>query len=78
MEYAPLALALHSGNKSIHGWFYCASQSEERLKEFMRYAVSLGADPQLWVRSQFVRMPDGTREGGNRQTVYFFNPEVCR
>ena len=23
-ERAPLALAVHSGSKSIHGWFYCA------------------------------------------------------
>jgi hypothetical protein len=41
---APLALAVHSGSKSLHGWFYCAGQPEERLRRFMRYAVSLGAD----------------------------------
>jgi hypothetical protein len=70
---APLALGVHSGSKSIHGWFYCAGQTEERLEHFMRYAVSLGADRATWTRSQFVRMPDGTRENGKRQTVYFFN-----
>ncbi len=77
-EHAPLALALHSGSKSIHGWFDCARQLEERLREFMRAAVSLGADKALWTRSQFVRMPGGTRDNGNHQTVYFFNPEVCK
>ena len=68
-----MVVALHSGGKSIHGWFYCAGQSEERLREFMHYAVSLGADSATWTRSQFVRLPDGTRENGERQTVYFFN-----
>lgn len=73
---APLVLAVHSGSKSIHGWFMAAGQSEDRLKRFMRYAVTLGADRAVWTRSQFVRMPDGTRDNGNRQVVYFFNPEV--
>jgi hypothetical protein len=74
----PLALAVHSGNKSLHGWFYCAAQSEENLLLFMRYAVSLGADPVTWTRSQFVRMPEGRRANGRRQTVFFFNPKVVR
>lgn len=73
---APLALAVHSGGKSVHGWFYCAGQLETRLRRFMAYAVSLGADPKLWSRSQFARMPDGTRDDGKKQTVYFFAPEV--
>ena len=77
-ERAPLALAVHSGSKSLHGWFYCVGQSEERLRDFMRYAVMLGADPATWTRCQFVRMPDGMRDNGKRQTVYFFNPEVVK
>lgn len=77
-ERAPLAVALHSGSKSIHGWFYCVRQAEEKLRGFMRYAVSLGADRSTWTRSQFVRMPDGTRDNGKRQTVYFFNPGVLK
>ena len=77
-ERAPLALAVHSGRKSLHGWFFCHGQPEERLQVFMRYAVALGADRSTWTRAQFVRMPDGMREGGNRQAVYFFNPGVIR
>ena len=73
-ERAPLALAVHSGGKSLHGWFYCAGQSEDATRRLMRYAVSLGADPATWTRSQFVRMPDGTRDNGQRQAVHFFNP----
>jgi hypothetical protein len=75
---APLALAVHSGSKSIHGWFYAAGQPEERLRPFMRYAVSLGGDLATWTRSQFVRLPGGTREDGNAQVVYFFNPKTIK
>ena len=77
-ERAPLTVAVHSGSKSIHGWFYCVGQTEERLRGFMQYAVRLGADRATWSRSQFVRMPDGTRDNGQRQTVFFFNPRVLR
>jgi hypothetical protein len=75
---APMVLAVHSGGKSLHGWFYCAGQLEERLRRFMAYAVSLGADHATWTRSQFVRMPDGRRSNGRRQTVYFFNPRPIK
>jgi hypothetical protein len=76
--HAPLAIAVHSGGKSLHGWFFVAGQREELLREFMCAAVSLGADRATWTRSQFVRMPDGTRKNGARQNVFFFNPEVIR
>jgi hypothetical protein len=69
--YAPMVLALHSGGKSIHGWFFVHGQPDAKIEKFFRYAVSLGADPRMWTRSQFVRMPDGTRDNGKRQTVYF-------
>lgn len=71
---APLVLAVHSGGKSLHGWFYCAGQAEDRLRRFMEHAVSIGADKATWTRSQFVRMPDATRDNGNRQSVFFLNP----
>ena len=75
-ERAPLAIVVHSGNKSLHGWFYCVGQPEEKLQRFMQFAASLGADPATWTRSQFVRMPDGTNANRKRQTLYFFNPEI--
>jgi hypothetical protein len=75
-EFAPLALAIHSGGKSIHGWFYCAQQPDDKLRRLMSYAVSLGADPATWTKSQFVRMPDGLRDNGRRQVAYFLNPRV--
>ena len=78
-HYAPLALAVHSGSKSIHGWFYSGGYPvEDAWLRFMRYAVSLGADHATWTRSQFVRMPDGIHDNGKRQTVHFFNPGVMK
>jgi hypothetical protein len=77
-EKAPLAVAVYSGGKSLHGWFHCAGIAEERVLRFFRYAVSLGADPANWNPSQFARMPDGMRDGGTRQSVYFFNPAVLK
>jgi hypothetical protein len=75
-NYAPLTLVVHSGGKSLHGWYHAEGQPESKLRKFMRYAVSIGADPATWTPCQFVRMPDGTRENGQRQRVHFFNPGV--
>ena len=77
-EKAPLALAVYSGGKSLHGWFYCSDVADETILPFFRYAVSLGADRASWNPSQFARMPDGLRGNGKRQTVYFFNPAVVK
>jgi hypothetical protein len=77
-QRAPLALAVHSGGKSLHGWFYCAGVPEQTVWRTFQYAVSLGADPANWTPSRFARMPDGLRENGSRQTVYFLNPEVVK
>jgi len=71
--FAPLVCAVHSGGKSLHGWFYVHGQPDAMVEKFFRYAVSLGADRATWTRSQFVRMPDGIRNNGNRQTVFFLN-----
>ena len=72
-QFAPLVCAVHSAGKSLHGWFLVHGQPDDKVIKFFRYAVSLGADPATWTRSQFVRMPDGTRDNGKRQTVYFLN-----
>ena len=78
-SFSPLVLAVHSGGKSLHGWFCTHGDAEGGWHKFMRYAVSIGADPATWTRCQLVRMPDGLRrEPGKerRQTVYYFNPEA--
>ena len=71
--FAPLVCAVHSGNKSLHGWFYVHNQPDAKVEKFFRYAVSIGADHATWTRTQFVRMPDGKRDNDKRQTVFFLN-----
>ncbi|MGN6556133.1 MAG: hypothetical protein ACTHLW_20685 [Verrucomicrobiota bacterium] len=71
--FAPLVCAVHSGGKSLHGWFYVQDKPADKVERFFRYAVSLGSDPATWTKSQFVRTPDGTRDNGKRQTVCFLN-----
>jgi hypothetical protein len=93
-QFAPLAMVVFSGNKSVHSWFFCAGQPEDKLKRFFDYAHSLGADSRMWTRCQFARMPDGIRSDGKssdalpaagiqnvprgRQAVLYFRPEVIR
>jgi hypothetical protein len=73
----PIALVVHSGGKSLHGWYPCDGDAEEDdMHRFMCFAVSLGADPATWTRIQLVRMPDGVRENGKRQRILYFNPAV--
>jgi hypothetical protein len=75
----PLALVVHSSGKSLHGWYPCDGDKEEDLMHrFMRYAVSLGADPATWTKIQLVRMPDGLRDNGNRQRILYFNPAILK
>jgi hypothetical protein len=76
--YAPLVCVVHSGGKSLHGWFYVADQPDAKVLRFFRYAVALGADHATWTRSQFVRMPDGKRDNGRQQPVFFLNVRPLR
>jgi len=77
-KFLPLACAVHSGSKSVHGWFYCQPFPEVKTWKFFRYAVSIGGDRATWTRSQFVRLPDGTRDNGKVQNVYYLNPAALR
>lgn len=73
--FAPLVMVVSSGGKSLHAWWRCAGVDEQAQLNFFRYAVSLGADPATWCRSQFVRLPQGWRaDKGTRQQVLYFNP----
>lgn len=72
-KFRPLTMALSSGGKSLHAWFPTTTSIEDdRL--FWRLCIGLGADPALFRNhSQFVRMPNGTRNNGNRQSVVYLN-----
>jgi hypothetical protein len=75
-QYAPkdsLHAVVWSGSKSLHAWWYCEGQPEDKMEGFMKYAVSIGADFRTWLRSQFVRLPGGWRHDKNvRQEIIYF------
>jgi len=77
-QYHPLALVLFSGGKSLHAWYYVANATEADVRTFMTRACLLGGDPAMFTAAQFCRMPDGIRDNGKRQTVYYFNPGVSK
>ena len=65
-DIAPLVCAVHSGGKSLHGWFYVHGQPDAKIEKFFRYAVSLGADRATWTRSPI--RADARRHARQRQT----------
>lgn len=73
----PLVLAVDSAGKSLHGWFRVEGVDDYTLRDWMTYAIGLGADPHTWVRSQLVRCPGGLRiregELPARQEIVFWN-----
>ncbi len=75
-KFVPMAMAVFSGNSSIHGWFPCTDLTEGDVIKFQTYARKLGADSALFSPSQFTRAPGGRHNNGVPQTVVFWNPEV--
>jgi hypothetical protein len=77
MEYAPLVCVVFSGNKSLHAFFNVEGYPERDVIRFFHYAVKLGADPRMWTRSQFTRLPDGWNyDKSARQVVHYFMPDA--
>jgi hypothetical protein len=74
-DQMPLVLVVSSGGKSLHAWWRVFEKTEAQSKAFMRRAVRLGADSQVFDINQFVRMPGGIRDNGNRQTIYYLAPD---
>jgi hypothetical protein len=72
-EQWPLRLVVDSAGKSLHGWFDSDGTDEGNLKSYFNDLVRLGADPRTYTRSQFVRLPDGTRDNSKRQSILYFN-----
>ena len=74
---APLVLCVFSGGKSLHSWFNVSGWEETKLRNFFNYAVSVGADRAMWLRSQFSRIPGGLHASGARQEIHYFNPKFA-
>jgi hypothetical protein len=75
-EHAPLVMVVSSGNKSLHGWFYCEGHEAQKVRCLFDYALTLGADKATWTKNQLVRMPDGLRDKRVRQKVCYFAPHL--
>jgi hypothetical protein len=76
-EELPLGMVVHSGHKSLHGWFPCFHLGRREIRSFVRLATELGADPMLRIPSQYVRMPLGrNRKTMQIQNILYFNLEI--
>lgn len=77
MGYAPLVCVVFSGNKSLHSWFLVEGYAEREVIRFFKYAVKLGADSNMWTRSQFARLPGGwNHDKSSVQMVHYFMPDA--
>lgn len=73
----PLMMLVYSGGKSVHGWYRLTTEAE--ALPFFAEACSLGADPKMWGKSQFSRMPGGLNPKHNRtQKVLYFDERYSR
>jgi hypothetical protein len=65
-----LTLAVWSGHRSVHGWFFCYGYREQTVKEFFLTATKIGADGALRRSVQITRLPMGTNlTTGERQEI---------
>ncbi|MBE7499067.1 MAG: hypothetical protein HS113_01905 [Verrucomicrobiales bacterium] len=79
--FAPLALVVDSGGKSLHAWFRVSDLTVRDQVRFFCVACLLGADPTRWDICGWLRMPGGLRvvEGVPtvRQRIIHLSPEAC-
>ena len=77
-DAAPLVMAVDSGGKSVHAWFYVEGMERRDQARFFAVACLFGADPTRWDICGWLRMPGGTRVKADgtraRQRILYFNP----
>jgi hypothetical protein len=77
-EKAPLVMAVDSGGKSVHAWFYVEGMARRDQARFFAVACLLGADATRWDICGWLRMPGGTRVKADgtraRQRILYFKP----
>jgi hypothetical protein len=62
-----LVAVIDSAGKSLHA--YWRAVDEGTNASFFTRACKLGADQRLWLRSQFARLPGGTRDGRRQEVL---------
>jgi hypothetical protein len=74
-------LILSSGGKSLHAWWRIDDWPDEDIETFEDEAARIGADPALLGEArkcQLVRLPAGTRDNGESQSILFWNPSPLK
>jgi hypothetical protein len=77
-RYLPLVMILHSGNRSLHGWYLASECPAVRMESFRLHAASLGADTSLYRPEQAARTPNQMRDGENKQEVWYLDDSMLR
>ena len=73
----PFVMVVHSGGKSLHGWFRAYPLYDEATWPFMRYAYQIGADHVTWCPSQFVRIPrDDAKTVSDKEFFSWIQPKL--
>jgi hypothetical protein len=72
-QFAQIACIVFSGGKSLHTWAHVEEWSEAKQFNLFQYACGLGADPRMWLRFQFARLPGGYRDSGGHQEILYFD-----
>jgi hypothetical protein len=76
-EKAPLVMAVDSGGKSVHTWFFVEKMARRDQARFFAVACLLGADATRWDICGWLRMPGGTRTRADgtraRQRILYFD-----
>jgi len=60
-DVAPLVMAVDSGGKSVHAWYYVEGMSRQDQARFFVMCCHLGADQTRWDICGWLRMPGGLR-----------------
>jgi len=77
-RYLPLVMILHSGNRSLHGWYLASECPAVRMESFRLHAASLGADTSLYRPEQAARTPNQMRDGENKQEVWYLDDSMLQ
>jgi hypothetical protein len=77
---APLVMAVDSGGKSVHAWYFVESLSRQNQTRFFMMCCLIGADRTRWDICGWLRMPGGLRVKADdsrvRQRILYWNGDA--
>lgn len=60
--FLPLLLLVHSGRRSVHGWYYVPGMSDEEVQALFSFLKLLGVDGACKDASRLTRLPGAVRQ----------------